>query len=371
MKKFSIYKLISVIAFIALVFILALPNFFDINKKQETEQCIKNMRIVYSAAVEYFAAEGQDFSGTTSDLERMGYLKRSYECPSEAPGDKYEVKIDSKSGKISVRCVNEIKSSPELFTNSFEDFIYFVNILKFHQKPTSEFIYSHLSEEVKALLQEHEAYSNSLFDVRTVLEWDKFIENLNYRRSEPALREIWLLLSAASRDILVQWDRVENPLTIEQRLQLTQEINEKIIAGHEFSKEVTHSLGLNSEGRSLRARGYSDLNQIEKQRYNRILLEHIFPFEFQEGTKYNYPVDELKELLVENINVLMHDNVFNDKDFINEIKLSGRTVKQLEKQPESRNDIILSNRLLLQDAYPSLLVRYEDEYSDHRLPVNY
>jgi len=368
MKKFSIYKVISILAFIALIFILALPNFFDINKKQETEQCIKNMKVVYSAAEQYLQAEKQDFSGTSSDLERLGYLNKAYECPSEAPGDKYQIKIVAETGLISVRCINEINSSPDLTANSFEDFVYFLNILKFHEKPTSNFIYELLNDEVKTLLAEHEAYSTSLFDTRTVLDWDKFIANLNNRRREANLKEIWALFSEDSKSIIENWHRVNNPLTVEQKYQLTDEINKNIIINHEFSKELITSLSLDKEGHKLNSEGYSNLNQIEKQRLNHLVLEALFPYEFQVSSKYNYPSDDLKELLVDDINRILANNSLNDQKFINMIDVSGNTIKKIKEQPNSRVDILLVNRLLLQDAYPSLLVKYIDQYSDHRLP---
>jgi len=369
MKKFSIYRLISILAFIALVFILALPNFFDINQKQETEECIKNMRVVYGAAEDFLRTEKKDFSGTSSDLERMGYLNKSYECPSEAPGDKYHVKVEAETGKIEVRCINEMNSSPDLTVSSFENFVYFLNIIKFHQKPASAYIYNILSDETRMLLDEHEAYSSSLFDTRTVLDWEKFIANLKIRSKDPMLKEIWELFSPEFKVIVNDWHRIENPLSIEQKELVTSEINEKVLTGHNFSDKLVKSVSLNKEARILNKRGYSDLKQIEKQRLNRILMEAIFPYEFQVGSKYNFPNDDMQDALVDNINELLAVNAFDTQEFINMIKLTGDTVAKMEEQPNSRVQISLTNRLLLQDAYPSLLVRYVDQYSDHRLPT--
>ena len=41
MKKISIYKIISLIAFLVLIFILIIPQKFNVNRKQKTEECIK------------------------------------------------------------------------------------------------------------------------------------------------------------------------------------------------------------------------------------------------------------------------------------------------------------------------------------------
>lgn len=367
MKKFSIYKIISILAFIALFFILSLPNFFNINKKQESEQCIKNMRAVYNGALEFMRTEQKDFNGTSSDLERLGYLNKSYECPSEGPGDKYQVTVNYEEQKVSVRCINEINSSPYLTRSSFEDFIYFVNIVKFHQKPTSEFIYNNLSDETKALLDDHIAYSDSKFQVRTFQDWDKFIENMNKRQGEEAIKEIWALIPEETQSIFKKWHRIENPLTYEQREAIALSFND-ILVNHEFAEVTFNSVSLEKEGKDLLKRGYADLKQIEKQRLNRILLESIFPYEFQIGLTYNIPIDALANTLVDNINEMLKNNTFNDPQFIDNVELEGHTIKQMEKSASIESAIALTNRLILHDAYPTLIAKYADMYSDHHLP---
>ncbi|MCF7859140.1 MAG: hypothetical protein K9N07_07445 [Candidatus Cloacimonetes bacterium] len=367
MKKISIYKIISIVAFIALFFILSLPNFYNINKKQEAEECIKNMRAVYLAAQDYLRIEKKSFSGSSSDLERMGYLNKAYECPSEAPGDKYQVHIDNETGEISVRCPNEINSSPYLTVSSFEDFIYFVNIIKFHQKPTSEFIYNNLSQECKDYLAEHVAFSDSYFNVRSWQDWDKFIENVKKRLGDVVIQEIWATIPDTTQQIFMNWNRIENPLTIEQREMIADSFN-RILAEHEFSDVAFKSVSINKEGRELHKRGYSDLKQVEKQRLNRILIEQIFPYEFQIGLTYNIPSDALAGVLIDDLNSMLTKGTFNDTQFLNNINLSGQTISKMESIPENDLDIALTNRLILHDAYPTLIVKYADMYSDHRLP---
>ena len=60
--------------------------------------------------------------------------------------------------------------------------------------------------------------------------------------------------------------------------------------------------------------------------------------------------------------------MFNDPLFIDEVHLSSETVNKMESMPEIEFDVALTNRLILHDAYPTLLVKYADAYSDHRLP---
>ncbi len=106
MKKISIYKIISIVAFLCLAFILILPQKFNINKKQKAEECIRNMKTIHDA-IELFMQEREiDFVGTAQDLMRMGYLKKTFECPEKSVGDKYFMEGDFESGEITVTCQN-------------------------------------------------------------------------------------------------------------------------------------------------------------------------------------------------------------------------------------------------------------------------
>ena len=109
MKKFNIYKLISLIAIIVLFFILILPQTYNVNKKQKTEQCIKNMTTIYKAIKSYMIEREENFEGTARDLMRMNYLKTTYECPENGVGDKYFMHGDYETGEITVTCPNHDK----------------------------------------------------------------------------------------------------------------------------------------------------------------------------------------------------------------------------------------------------------------------
>ena len=107
MKKISIYKIISLVAFLVLVFILIIPQKFNVNRKQKTEECLKNMNTIYEAIENYMAEREESFIGTTQDLVRTGYLKKSYECPEKSVGDKYFMEGNYSTGEITVKCPNE------------------------------------------------------------------------------------------------------------------------------------------------------------------------------------------------------------------------------------------------------------------------
>jgi len=103
----GIYWVLTVIFFIGLVFILALPMFFDLDKKEKTEQCISNMNNVKSAVEQYMHDRNEIFTGTTADLVRTNYLRSAFdECPEGQIGDKYSISVDPETREVTVRCQN-------------------------------------------------------------------------------------------------------------------------------------------------------------------------------------------------------------------------------------------------------------------------
>jgi competence protein ComGC len=111
MKHFNLYKVISIIAFLILIYILALPQFFNINRKQNADECVKNMRILHIAIKQYMMERNEDFYGSQQDLRRTGYLKTSYVCKEGKPDDKYLILGEYKTGKVTIRCPHEEKFS--------------------------------------------------------------------------------------------------------------------------------------------------------------------------------------------------------------------------------------------------------------------
>ncbi len=105
MKKISIYKVISVVALLVIIFILTLPQIFNIDAKQNEEECIRNMRILHDAIKRYMEERQEDFIGSTTDLYRTGYTRRSlFTCPEGSPDDRYFVQGDFETGEITVSC---------------------------------------------------------------------------------------------------------------------------------------------------------------------------------------------------------------------------------------------------------------------------
>ena len=111
-KRFSIYTFISIIAFVALIFILLIPRFYNVKEKEKQERCIENMVKIQNAIENYMVDRHQSFNGDLVELVRTGYLKHAYECPENGVGDKYIASGDFETGEVKVQCPN-VKEFPE------------------------------------------------------------------------------------------------------------------------------------------------------------------------------------------------------------------------------------------------------------------
>jgi hypothetical protein len=121
-KGFSIYSIISIIAALALIFVLALPSFFNVNRKQKQDDCIKNMEETYRAINQYMLDKKVNFKGDAMDLKTTGYLKSIFECPEDGIGDKYFMSgtyNPDGNNKITVTCPNAKEFPKHVIPQSF------------------------------------------------------------------------------------------------------------------------------------------------------------------------------------------------------------------------------------------------------------
>ena len=99
----SVYTVLSIILFIALIFVLAIPNFYNLDKEQNVEDCINNMKEIWVGTTDYLRDTNQDFQG---DLEMLRttrkatdkssyYLAKKNFCP-ETARQKNEYKVYGK-----------------------------------------------------------------------------------------------------------------------------------------------------------------------------------------------------------------------------------------------------------------------------------
>lgn len=93
-RGISVYTIISIVLFFALIFILALPSFFNLDKSKNEEDCINNMKLIWVAASDYMKDNLTAFSGDLSVLtsnykktedtmtrSRSKYLEKLLFCP--------------------------------------------------------------------------------------------------------------------------------------------------------------------------------------------------------------------------------------------------------------------------------------------------
>ena len=105
----GIYKILIIIFFVGLCFVLALPLFYNLDEAKDTETCINNMREVRTAVRQYMSDRNEIFTGTTRDLTRTGYLSSVFErCPSGRGGDNYFISVvrgEDGQVDIEIRCM--------------------------------------------------------------------------------------------------------------------------------------------------------------------------------------------------------------------------------------------------------------------------
>lgn len=88
-KGISVYWILSAILFIGLIFILALPNFYNLDTEKNIDTCTTNMKSIWVAATDYVRDFGTDFGGDLDVLRntrkkqdpKNSYLATTTFCP--------------------------------------------------------------------------------------------------------------------------------------------------------------------------------------------------------------------------------------------------------------------------------------------------
>ncbi|RLC45817.1 MAG: hypothetical protein DRH57_07305 [Candidatus Cloacimonadota bacterium] len=117
-KGFSVYTVISIIAFLGLIFILLIPRFFNVHSREKREKCIANMMKIEKAIKKYMSERKQSFDGDLVELVRTGYLEHAYVCPEGGPLDKYIAKGNYETGEITVKCPLQDKFPDHILPHS-------------------------------------------------------------------------------------------------------------------------------------------------------------------------------------------------------------------------------------------------------------
>jgi len=88
----SVYTVLSIILLFALIFILALPNFYNLDKEKNIDDCINSMKQIWVGTTDYMQEHHADFTGTVATLAntpklsdpKVKYLNGMQYCPETA-----------------------------------------------------------------------------------------------------------------------------------------------------------------------------------------------------------------------------------------------------------------------------------------------
>jgi len=114
-RGFSVYTVISIILFLTLVTVLALPGFFNLDKEKNEEDCLNNMKAIWVATIDYLRDHNKDFEGDLKVLlntpkrndRKNTYLDAIAKCPESRGKDKADYIVFGKY--VADRIGDEVK----------------------------------------------------------------------------------------------------------------------------------------------------------------------------------------------------------------------------------------------------------------------
>ena len=106
LKGFTLIEIMIVVAIIAILAAVAIPNFVKYRNESQRSSCISNMKQLQTAGEQFMMVNGVDATPGLSDLcGATLYLKKTPKCPYSASGD-YTLGVDSTSKSVTVTCPN-------------------------------------------------------------------------------------------------------------------------------------------------------------------------------------------------------------------------------------------------------------------------
>ena len=116
MKGFTLVEIMIVVAIIAILAAVAIPNFVKYRNESQRASCISNMKQLQTAGEQYVMVKGATNVPQVSDLiGKNSYIKKTPVCPYDKSN--YGITLDAANNAIRVTC----KNSADPYNHRLED----------------------------------------------------------------------------------------------------------------------------------------------------------------------------------------------------------------------------------------------------------
>ena len=134
-------------------------------------------------------------------------------------------------------------------------------------------------------------------------DWGSLTESLK-THEEPLKMLVWNALDSSVKKIIEDWKSGEE-LNDGAKTKITAAFNKILNDRNFYNEETFKGFALTDEGEKLKSKGIGNLSPDEIIRFNRILLQRIFPFEI--AKKYQLEVMDWKQLMPEMVSYVKLD----------------------------------------------------------------
>ena len=105
LKGFTLIEIMIVVAIIAILAAVAIPNFVKYRNESQRSSCISNMKQLQTAGEQYVMVKGATNVPKISDLiGKDSYIKKTPKCPYD--NSDYGISLDGANNAILVTCKN-------------------------------------------------------------------------------------------------------------------------------------------------------------------------------------------------------------------------------------------------------------------------
>ena len=106
LKGFTLIEIMIVVAIIAILAAVAIPNFVKYRNESQRSSCISNMKQLQTAGEQFLMVKGVSATPSLSDLcGATLYIKKTPTCPYDTSGS-YTLSVDAATKMVLVTCPN-------------------------------------------------------------------------------------------------------------------------------------------------------------------------------------------------------------------------------------------------------------------------